>query len=110
MTVRPGLACALWALVASTASAQPTSDDELILREFAYDEDLCRWIRLARERVAFQGLPSRICWFGYGERARFGLMINEMVASGDWIVPRIDGHGRAGCEAQRSQEDAVLMQ
>ena len=47
--------------------------DEAALEMFADDEALCRWIRMARERVAFQGLPARICWLGYGDRARFGL-------------------------------------
>ena len=56
--------------------------DEAALEMFADDAALCRWIRLARERVAFQGLPARICWLGYGERARFGLRINELVRDG----------------------------
>jgi urocanate hydratase len=53
--------------------------DDLALEMFAKDEPLCRWIRLARERVAFQGLPARIFWLGYGDRARFGLAINDLV-------------------------------
>src|SRR4030095_9831735 len=57
--------------------------DQLILEEFSDDEALCRWIRLAQERVAFQGLPARICWLGYGERARFGLRVNELVKRGE---------------------------
>ncbi len=61
--------------------------DELILEEFAYDESLCRWIRKAKEKVQFQGLPSRVCWLGYGERARFGEMINNMVRNGDLSGP-----------------------
>ena len=55
--------------------------DEVILREFSYNKHLCNWIRMAQEKIEFQGLPSRICWLGYGERARFGKIINDMVAS-----------------------------
>ena len=57
--------------------------DDLILETFPEDAALARWIKLARERVAFQGLPSRICWLGAGERARFGLAINDLVAKGE---------------------------
>jgi Urocanate hydratase len=53
--------------------------DEAALEMFPHNESLVRWIHLARERVAFQGLPARILWLGYGERARFGLRINELV-------------------------------
>jgi urocanate hydratase len=53
--------------------------DEAALEMFADNAPLCRWIRMAQERVAFQGLPARIFWLGYGERARFGLRINELV-------------------------------
>ena len=56
--------------------------DEVILNEFAYDEHLVNWIQMAHDKVAFQGLPSRICWLGYGERARFGRIINDLVAGG----------------------------
>ena len=65
--------------------------DEVIVREFPEDEALVRWIRLAREQVHFQGLPSRICWLGYGERARFGRIINEMVGSGEISAPIVIG-------------------
>ncbi|HSG81704.1 MAG TPA: urocanate hydratase, partial [Gemmatimonadota bacterium] len=65
--------------------------DELVLKLFPEDETLNRWIRLAAERVAFQGLPSRICWLGQGERARFGLAINELVASGALHAPIVIG-------------------
>ncbi len=57
--------------------------DDLVLELFPEDEILRRWITLARERVPQQGLPSRICWLGQGDRARFGLALNELVASGD---------------------------
>jgi urocanate hydratase len=56
--------------------------DKVVLNEFSHNEDLCRWIRKAREQVKFQGLPARVCWFGYGERARFGKIINDLVADG----------------------------
>ncbi|HUV73948.1 MAG TPA: urocanate hydratase [Anaerolineae bacterium] len=65
--------------------------DEVVMKEFSYDEHLVRWIKLAQEKVKFQGLPSRICWLGYGERARFGLMINEMVGSGEISAPIVIG-------------------
>ena len=65
--------------------------DELVLQLFPEDEALARWIRLASERIAFQGLPSRICWLGQGERARFGLAINELVAAGEVNAPVVIG-------------------
>jgi urocanate hydratase len=65
--------------------------DETVLRLFPEDEALCRWIRLAREKVHFQGLPSRICWLGYGERARFGLELNRMVREGELSAPIVIG-------------------
>lgn len=61
--------------------------DEVILREFSDNEHLCRWIKMAQEKIAFQGLPSRICWLGYGERARFAKIINEMVRTGELSAP-----------------------
>ncbi|WP_404450415.1 urocanate hydratase [Sutcliffiella horikoshii] len=71
--------------------------DEVILREFADNKHLCNWIKMAREKVAFQGLPSRICWLGYGERARFGKIINEMVASGELSAPIVIGRDHLDC-------------
>ncbi|MCZ6573071.1 MAG: urocanate hydratase [Planctomycetota bacterium] len=65
--------------------------DDLVLELFGDDEPLCRWIKLARERVQFQGLPSRICWLGYGDRARFGLALNDLVASGEISAPIVIG-------------------
>jgi urocanate hydratase len=65
--------------------------DEVVIREFSHDEHLVRWIKMAQEKVKFQGLPARICWLGYGERARFGLMINEMVARGEISAPIVIG-------------------
>src|SRR4029453_1349765 len=65
--------------------------DRAALEEFPDDEHLHRWIRLAGERVAFQGLPARICWMGYGERHRLGLRFNEMVRRGELSAPIVIG-------------------
>ena len=65
--------------------------DELVVELFPHDEHLRRWLRLARERVAFQGLPARICWLGQGERARFGVALNDLVARGDVGAPIVIG-------------------
>lgn len=65
--------------------------DELVLELFPADEQLRRWITLARERIAFQGLPARICWLGQGERARFGIALNELVARGEVSAPIVIG-------------------
>ncbi len=65
--------------------------DELVLKLFPEDEHLGRWIRMAREKVQFQGLPSRICWLGQGERARFGLAMNDLVAKGEISAPIVIG-------------------
>ena len=80
--------------------------DRAALEMFADDEPLCRWIRLAGERVAFQGLPARIFWLGYGERARFGLRINEMVRRGEISAPIVIGrdHLDTGSVASPNRE------
>ena len=65
--------------------------DATVMKLFPEQETLTRWIRLAGARVPFQGLPARVCWLGYGERARFGLAINEMVARGDLQAPVVIG-------------------
>ncbi|MHB1168578.1 MAG: urocanate hydratase [Longimicrobiales bacterium] len=65
--------------------------DELVLELFPEDEHLERWIRMAQERVAFQGLPARICWLGQGERAKFGVALNDLVASGELSAPIVIG-------------------
>ena len=80
--------------------------DEAVLEMFPEDESLGRWIRMARERVAFQGLPARICWLGYGERARFGQAINDLVARGDLKAPIVIGrdHLDAGSVASPNRE------
>ncbi len=80
--------------------------DEAVLEMFPEDEALGRWIRLAHDRVAFQGLPARICWLGYGDRARFGLKINELVARGAVKAPIVIGrdHLDAGSVASPNRE------
>ena len=91
--------------------------DDVVTREFAYDEHLVRWIHMAHERVAFQGLPARICWLGYGERARFGLLINDLVAKGKISAPIVIGRDhldggsvaspRRETESMRDGSDAI---
>ena len=71
--------------------------DQIILDLFPEDEALARWIRLAGERVAFQGLPARICWLGYGERARAGKAFNDAVASGQITAPIVIGRDHLDC-------------
>ena len=61
--------------------------DDVILKDFAYNEELCRWIRKAKKEVQFQGLPARVCWLGFGERAKFGKKINDLVADGSLSGP-----------------------
>ncbi|WP_338463344.1 urocanate hydratase [Brevibacillus borstelensis] len=84
--------------------------DEVILREFSYNTHLCNWIRMARERVSFQGLPARICWLGYGERARFGKIINDMVARGELSAPIVIGrdHLDSGSVASPNRETEAM--
>ncbi|MGH9346531.1 MAG: urocanate hydratase [Vicinamibacterales bacterium] len=84
--------------------------DDAALEMFAGDEALCRWIRLARERVAFQGLPARICWLGYGDRARFGLKINELVRRGAIAAPIVIGrdHLDTGSVASPHRETEAM--
>jgi urocanate hydratase len=71
--------------------------DEVILKEFAYNKPLCNWIELAHKLVKFQGLPSRICWLGYGERARFGQIINSLVRQGKIKAPIVIGRDHLDC-------------
>jgi urocanate hydratase len=80
--------------------------DRLVLEMFADNEDLVRWIRLAGERIQFQGLPARICWLGYGERAAFGLAMNALVRSGEIKAPIVIGrdHLDAGSVASPYRE------
>ena len=65
--------------------------DKLVLSLFPGDEGLKRWIKLAGERIQFQGLPARICWLGYGQRAKLGLAMNELVRSGEITAPIVIG-------------------
>jgi urocanate hydratase len=71
--------------------------DRMVMEMFPENEALVRWIKLAGERVKHMGLPSRVCWLGYGERARFGLAINERVASGDITAPVVIGRDHLDC-------------
>jgi urocanate hydratase len=84
--------------------------DEAALALFPEDRGLARWLRLAGERVAFQGLPARICWLGYGDRARFGLRINELVATGEVSAPIVIGrdHLDAGSVASPNRETEAM--
>ncbi|MCH2470481.1 MAG: urocanate hydratase [Gemmatimonadetes bacterium] len=84
--------------------------DELVLEMFPEDEHLCRWIRLAHEKVAFQGLPSRICWLGQGARARFGKAINDLVAAGEISAPIVIGrdHLDTGSVASPGRETEAM--
>lgn len=84
--------------------------DEAILREFADNEHLCNWIRMAQEKIEFQGLPSRICWLGYGERARFGKILNDMVAKGELKAPIVIGrdHLDSGSVASPNRETEAM--
>jgi urocanate hydratase len=91
--------------------------DDAVLELFPDNDPLCRWIRKARERVSFQGLPARICWLGYGERDRAGLRFNEMVADGRLKAPIVIGRDHLDCgsvaspyretESMRDGSDAI---
>ncbi|MEO5509292.1 MAG: urocanate hydratase [Longimicrobiales bacterium] len=85
--------------------------DDLVLELFPEDEHLARWIRLARERVAFQGLPARICWLGQGERAKFGVALNDLVASGELSAPIVIGrdHLDTGSVASPFRETEAML-
>jgi urocanate hydratase len=84
--------------------------DRAILDEFGDQEHIARWIKLAGERVRFQGLPARICWLGYGERDRAGARFNEMVASGELRGPIVIGrdHLDAGSVASPERETEAM--
>lgn len=91
--------------------------DRKVLELFPDDKHLSRWINMAKERIAFQGLPARICWLGYGERAKFGLAINEMVRNGELKAPIVIGRDHLDCgsvaspnretEAMKDGSDAI---
>ena len=91
--------------------ADIAATDRAVLEEFPEDEGLKRWITLARERVAFQGLPARICWLGYGERHRLGLRFNEMVRSGELAAPIVIGrdHLDSGSVASPHRETEDML-
>jgi len=71
--------------------------DRKILEVFKGDKSLCNWIKMAQKKVKFQGLPSRICWLGYGERAKFGLILNKMVRDGELSAPIVIGRDHLDC-------------
>jgi len=85
-----------WAALSGEASDIHRTD-QLVLEMFPHDEVLTRWIRLAQKRVRFQGLPARICWLGYGERDKFGLALNELVARGELKAPIVMGRDHLDC-------------
>ncbi|MFO0894103.1 MAG: urocanate hydratase [Phycisphaerales bacterium] len=105
-----------WAAL-SGDPADIRATDEAVLRLFPKDASLARWIRMAQERVAFQGLPARICWLGLGERHMAGLRFNEMVARGEVKAPIVIGRDHLDCgsvaspnretEGMRDGTDAV---
>jgi urocanate hydratase len=98
-----------WAVLSGDPQDLAATDDA-VLRTFPEDEALARWIRLARERVRFQGLPARICWLGYGARARLGLVFNELVRSGAVTAPIVIGrdHLDAGSVASPNRETEAM--
>ena len=91
--------------------------DELALQMFDNDKALCNWIKMANEKVEFQGLPSRICWLGFKDRVRFGLALNDMVKKGELKAPIVIGRDHLDCgsvaspnretEAMKDGSDAV---
>ena len=105
-----------WAALSGEAS-DIARTDQLVLEMFPEDQHLKRWITLAQKKVKFQGLPSRICWLGYGERDKFGLALNELVAKGELKGPIVMGRDHLDCgsvaspyretEAMKDGSDAV---
>ncbi len=94
-----------WAALSGDPKDIAYSDD-LVLKLFPEDEALSRWIKMAREKVQFQGLPARICWLGYGDRAKFGVALNEAVREGKISAPIVIGrdHLDAGSVASPNRE------
>ena len=84
--------------------------DAVLLEEFKGDQHLCNWIKLAQENIPFQGLPARICWLGYGDRARLGKIINKMVEDGELKTPIVIGrdHLDAGSVASPNRETEAM--
>jgi urocanate hydratase len=85
-----------WAALSGEAS-DIARTDQLVLEMFPHDEHINRWIKLAQKRVRFQGLPARICWLGYGERDKFGLTLNDLVARGELKAPIVIGRDHLDC-------------
>ena len=85
-----------WAALSGEPSDSHRTD-ELVLQLVPHDKTLERWIKLAQKRVKFQGLPSRICWLGYGERDKFGLALNDLVARGELKAPIVIGRDHLDC-------------
>ncbi|MEK6919949.1 MAG: urocanate hydratase, partial [Thermoproteota archaeon] len=85
--------------------------DELILRTFPQNQDLARWIQKAEQSVKFQGLPARVCWLGFGERAKFGRLINDMVRDGKLSGPMWIGrdHMDSGSVASPRRETEGML-
>ena len=71
--------------------------DDRLLEIFPEDEAMCNWIRMAKKEVKFQGLPSRICWLGYGQREKFGLALNKMVRNKELSAPIVIGRDHLDC-------------
>ena len=85
--------------------------DQLVRELFPHDETLARWIPLAQKRIQFQGLPARICWLGYGERAEFGVAMNRLVRSGELSAPIVIGrdHLDTGSVASPFRETEAML-
>jgi len=85
--------------------------DQVILEQFDYNKPLVRWIKMAQEKVPFQGLPSRICWLGYGERAKFGEIINDYIKKGKISAPIVIGrdHLDGGSVASPNRETEAML-
>ncbi|MBK9127731.1 MAG: urocanate hydratase [Phycisphaerales bacterium] len=105
-----------WAVLSGDPRDLAVTDDA-VLATFPEEEHLCRWIRLAREKVAFQGLPARICWLKYGQRAKMGLVFNRLVREGKVSAPIVIGRDHLDCgsvaspnretEAMKDGSDAI---
>ena len=91
--------------------ADIAATDKAVLEEFPDDDGLHKWMRLAQDRIAFQGLPARICWLGYGERHRLGLRFNEMVRKGQLKAPIVIGrdHLDSGSVASPYRETEAMI-
>jgi urocanate hydratase len=105
-----------WAALSGEAS-DIARTDQLVLEMFPENQHLKRWIQMAQKKVKFQGLPSRICWLGYGERDKFGLALNDLVAKGELQAPIVIGRDHLDCgsvaspyretESMRDGSDAI---